>query len=206
MTFTAATSSAQSRLATMRALPAATPTLDKPQLYVNSNIQCRTGTRANYKVVATFSVGTIVDMVGKDTAEGAWLVVIPNSKSTCWVQAQDSTPSGDFQALPEVHPKLTTQQLPPAPTDFTWPFFCTYVQGVLYKVTIKLSWIDTAADVNGYRVYRGNTLVADQSADVRTFCETTEVTIGTNLVYGVEAYNDAGVSPRHILTIASICK
>ncbi len=205
-TFSAATRTAQAAPPTLPPLPKATATLDKPRLYVNTNIQCRTGTRSNFKVVATLPAGTIVDMIGKDSAEGAWLVTIPNSTINCWVQIQDSSPSGSFQMLPEVTPQPTTQQLPTAPIGFNWSFFCDYGQGVIYKVTIKLSWSTAGSEVNGFRVYRGDTQVAELPADITSFSDTAEVTLGTDLSYSVEAYNDAGVSPRHNLTIHSICK
>lgn len=145
-------------------------------------------------------------MVGKDSADGAWLVQVPGSTDTCWVLAQDASPSGDFQNLPEMTPQPSTQKPPAQPASINWPFFCEYEQGVTYKVTMDLSWLDAAHDANGFRVYRGSTLIADVPANTTSFTDTTEVTIGSNLTYSVEAYNDAGVSPRRSVTITSICK
>lgn len=185
--------------------PPATATLEAPALYTNQNVKCRTGAGANFQVVTSFPPGTKVDMVGKDSADGAWLVQVPGSPETCWVLAQDASPSGDFQRLPEMTPQPSSQKPPTQPASINWPFFCEYEQGVTYKVTTDLSWFDAANDANGFRVYRGDTLITDVSVGTTSYTDTTEVTIGSNLTYSVEAYNDAGVSPRRSVTIASIC-
>jgi hypothetical protein len=145
-------------------------------------------------------------MIGKDSVHAAWLVQVPNSTDSCWVQAQESSPSGSFQALPELTPQPSTAQLPSAPVTLNYPFFCSYEQGLIYKVTITLSWTNTATDANGFRVYRQDLLVAELPSDVTSFTDNAEVQIGSPLTYSVEAYNDAGASPRLVRTINSICK
>ncbi len=204
MTFQAATQSASQRLSAKTPGPAATPT-SKPELYINNNIPCRTGTQTNFKIVVTFLPGTIVDMVGKDTADSAWLVKVPDSPGTCWVLAQDGSPSGSFENLPEVTPQPSTQKPPAIPGSISWPYLCSYVQGTVYEVKINLSWTNATNDANGYRVYRLDTQIADLPATTTSFSDTTNVALGSQLVYSVEAYNDAGVSPRKSITINSIC-
>jgi hypothetical protein len=203
-TFQAATRSAA--LNTPTPLPSATPTFAKPLLYIGHDASCRTGTTPNFKIVATLTAGTTVEMIGKDTPQSAWLVRAPGSANTCWVQALDGSPSGDFETLPEVTPQPSTQKLPGAPAIVGWPWICSYSNGVIYKFTINLSWIDPSHDANGFRVYRSNTQVADLPAGTTTFTDTTDVVLGSQLTYSVEAYNDAGVSPRAKTTISSICK
>ncbi len=206
MTFAAATRSAQAQPPALPTFPPAAPTLDKPRLYVNADVQCRTGIQSNFKVVASLTAGMVVDMVGKDTAASAWLVRVPNGADTCWVPAQNSSPSGSFQSLPEVTPQPSTLALPLPPVNYNWPYICSFDQGVLYKVTVNLSWSETSTDVNGFRVYRGDTQIADLPSNVTSLSDTAEVSLGADLVYGFEAYNDAGASPRHNLTITSVCK
>ena len=63
-----------------------------------------------------------------------------------------------------------------------------------------------ASDANGFRVYRQDALVADLPANVTSYTDIGRVEQGTDLTYSVEAYNDAGVSPRLSHTIASVCK
>jgi hypothetical protein len=181
-----------------------TPT-SKPVLYINNNVQCRTGTKTNFRVVATFMPGAIVDIVGKRTVDSAWLVTVPNSPETCWVLAQDASPSGSYETLPEVTPQPSTQKAPAMPGSISWPFICSYVQGNVYEVKIALSW-SNVSDANGYRVYRSNTQIADLPATTTSFSDDTNVDLGSQLIYSVEAYNDVGVSPRKSVTINSICK
>ena len=184
----------------------ATPTFAKPFLYINDNAQCRTGASPNFQVVAALSTGITVELIGKDTAQSAWLVKVSNSGSTCWVLAGDGSPSGDYESLPEVTPQPSTQKPPNVPIFAGWPWFCTYSNGVIYKATVDLSWIDPAHDANGFRVYRQSTLIADLPAATTTVTDKTDVVIGTDLTYSIEAYNDAGLSPRRTITIQSICK
>ncbi len=205
MTFQAATQSASQSSKVETSVPAATPT-SRPVLYINNNVQCRTGTKANFKVVATFTPGAVVDIIGKHTVDSAWLVTVPNSPDTCWVLAQDASPSGSYENLPDVTPQPSAQKPPAMPPTISWPFICSYVQGNVYEVKIQLSWSSPASDVNGYRVYRFNMQIADLPATTTTFADTTNVDMGSKLTYSVEAYNDAGVSPRKSVTINSICK
>jgi hypothetical protein len=204
MTFEAATRSAAQQPATLT--PAPTATLSPPQLYIKNEVQCRSGLGPNFKVLAVLPAGTMADMVGKYTALAAWLVQVPGNPSTCWVMAQDSSPSGSFENLPETAPQPGSGQPPSAPTSLNWPFYCSYVDGVLYEITTNLSWTNTAGDANGFRVYRQETLVADLPASVASYTDKGRVELGTDLTYSVEAYNDAGVSPRLSRTIASVCK
>jgi hypothetical protein len=206
LTFEAATHAVQSKQPTLLPLLAATPTFQNPRLYVNSDAKCRTGTGSNSKVVASFTAGTTLDMVGRSSAEGGWLVKVPDGSATCWIRVLESSPSGSFQDLPEVTPEPSTHRLPSAPVEMSWPFFCSYVDGLLYKITINLSWIDEANDANGFRIYRQDQVIADVPSDTKAFSDTTNVTLGSQLTYSVEAYNDAGVSPRLVKTIDSVCK
>ena len=204
LTFEAATLSVQMHPPTVT--PAATPTFAPPRLYINNEVQCRRGIGPNFKVLVTSPTGTLVDMVGKASAQAAWLVLVPGSSETCWVRAQDSSPGGSFENLPEVTPQPGSGQPPAPPTALNWPFYCSYVDGVLYEISTDLSWTNAAGDANGFRVYRQDALVADLPANVTSYSDKGKVELGTDLTYSVEAYNDAGVSPRLSHTIASVCK
>lgn len=204
MTFQAATQSAVNNPPTP--LPLATATFDQPRLYIRANSSCRTGIGSNFKVVANFPTDTTVEMLGKDSAQGAWLIQMPDGAGSCWVLAQDSSPTGSFENLPEITPQPVAGQPPSAPSTLRWPYSCTYEHDVVDKLAIALSWTNTAQDANGFRVYRNETLVADVPANVNTYSDETDVTTGSSITYSVEAYNDAGVSPRLAQTITSICK
>lgn len=206
LTFEAATHVAQTTAPLSPPLLAVTPTFQAPRLYVNSDAKCRTGTGSNSKVVATFTAGTTLEMVGQSSAGGAWLVKAPTGPLICWIRVLDSSPSGSFQDLPDVTPEPSVHQLPAPPMELSWPFYCSYVSGVLYKITINLSWIDSATDANGFRIYRQGQLIGDVPADVFAFSDTANVVLGSELTYSVEAYNDAGASSRLVKTFPSVCK
>jgi hypothetical protein len=204
LTFESATRSAQAHPPTLT--PPATATAASPRLFVSADTKCRSGLTSNSKVLAVLTAGTTADMVGRNSAYGAWLVSLPNSAVTCWVAALASSPGGDFQHLPEATSEAVTLQLPAAPVELSWPFFCSYKAGVLYEITIDLSWMDTANDANGFRVYRQGTMIAELPAGVMSYTDKADVVIGTELTYSVEAFNEAGASPRLSHTFDSVCK
>jgi len=185
--------------------PTSTPTFAKPLLYINDNTQCRTGTSSNFQAIAALSAGITVELIGKDTSQSAWLIKAPNGTGTCWVLAGDGSPSGDYESLPEVTPQPSTQKPPGTPVFVSWNYYCTYSNGVMYKATVNLSWIDPANDANGFRVYRHGTQIADLPATKTSVIDTFEVVTGTDLSYGIAAYNDAGISPQQTKTLQSIC-
>jgi hypothetical protein len=175
--------------------PAVTPT-SKPTLFINTNnASCRSGPGGDFKVIATFAAGTTVDMLGKDSADSYWIVSDPGSHDLCWLQAQDGTPSGSFEALPEITPQVTTKGVPAAPTIFYPNFSCD-----ASTLTTSLTWNDVADNENGYRLYRNGNQIADLSANSTKFVETIDFTFGSQETYAVAAYNDAGSSPRKTLT------
>jgi hypothetical protein len=120
--------------------------------------------------------------------------------------ALDGSPAGSFENLPEVTPQPSNQKPPSIPGSISYPFYCSYAHDVVYEVKIDLSWLDTGHDANGFHVYRFDTKIADLPASTTSFEDTTNVAIGSQLKYSVEAYNDVGVSPRATITINSICK
>jgi hypothetical protein len=71
---------------------------------------------------------------------------------------------------------------------------------------IQISWINIGHDANGFRVYRNDVQIADLPADTTTFKDEIEVTVGTQLTYSVEAYNDVGISQRQTITTNPLCK
>lgn len=205
LTFQAATVAASPNSTSITTQLVATPTT-QPTLYINNNVGCRTGPNTNFRVISNFTTGTTVDIVGKNTAASAWLVKIPNSTETCWVMALDASPGGSYDNLPEVTPQPSTQKPPSGLAGVSYPFLCSYAHDVVYEVKVDLSWFNTGQNANGFRVYRFDTQIADLPVETTSYEDTTDVVIGSQLKYSVEAYNDVGVSPRYTITINSICK
>lgn len=168
-----------------------TPTT-KPTVTVHTDgAQCKTGPGPNFKALATYSTGTTVDLLAKDTADGYWFVSDPASGSSCWLQIQDATPAGSFDLLPEVTPQAVAQSAPNRPTKGNWNYSCDST-----SLTTILGWNAPAGSVNGYRVYREGTKIADLGAGTTTYKETIPFNYGSSISYGVEAYNDAGSSQQ----------
>lgn len=173
----------------------ATPTT-KPTLVINkNNSKCRSGPSPDFKVIASYNSGTKVDLVAKDTADSYWLVKDPSSADICWVQAQDATPGGSFDNLPEVTPQVSTNKAPARPGSIIYTFSCDNT-----SVTTKLSWADNANNENGYHVYRLGSQIADLPPNSNSYTDTVNYTLGTQMTYAVEAYNDAGVSQQRSIS------
>ncbi len=171
--------------------PAATPTV-KPTLFVHAdNAACRSGPGTDFKVIATFPAGTTVDMTGKDTTDGYWIVQDPTSRDLCWIQAQDATPSGSFDLLPEMTPQPVSVSVPNKPSKGVWNFACDNT-----TLTTILGWNAPAGPVNGYRIYRQGTQIADVPSTQTSYTDKTPFRYGSSIDYAVAAYNDAGVSPQ----------
>lgn len=204
ITLEAATRAAQAQPPTSPPPPTSTP--QAPRLYANVDTRCRTGIGSNSKVIATLAAGTTADMLARNSAEGAWLVKLPDGSASCWVRALDASPGGDFQNLPEATAESIVHQIPVAPVNLVWDFTCSYKSGVLYGIQSSLAWTDLASDANGFRIYRQDVQVADLPSEVRQFSDTADVVIGTPFTYSVEAYNEAGASPRLSKTLPFVCK
>jgi hypothetical protein len=145
-------------------------------------------------VLATFNSGTTVDLVAKDSADSYWLVKDPASADICWIQAQEATPSGSFDSLPEVTPQASTSNAPARPGSIKYTYSCDN-----NSVTTNLSWTDNANNENGFHVDRLGSQIADLPPNSTSYTDTVDYTLGAQMTYSVEAYNDAGVSqPRSI--------
>lgn len=172
-----------------------TPTASKAILTINQNTNCREGPSQNLKVVTAFTPGTVLDILGKDSANNFWLVKIPNSEETCWAWGQYATPSGDYEAVAEVTPEAAGQnQVPARPGSLFYNYTCS--PGTL---NTALTWDDNADNENGYRVYRDGALIADLPANTTAYSDATSYS-GGSVTYSVEAYNDIGASSQRSIT------
>ena len=55
--------------------------------------------------------------------------------------------------------------------------------------------MDSSNDENGFRIYRAGTQIADVPANTTTYKDVVNVPVNTVIIYGVAAYNEAGISP-----------
>lgn len=173
-------------------LPPVATSADKPSLFINAqNASCRSGPGPDFKVIATLAAGTSVSLVGQDTADNYWIVKDPASGDTCWVSVQDATPTGNFQSLPQMTPPAVSISAPGKPSRGAWNFSCDNS-----TLTTILGWNPPSGSVNGYRVYRKGSQIADVPASQTSFTETIPFTYGSSMDYEVAAYNDAGLSQQ----------
>ncbi len=178
---------------TSSAVPGTGPAV-KPTLVIhNDNSACRSGPGADFKVIATFTAGTSVDMAGKDSADSYWIVVDPTSHNLCWVPMQDATPSGSYTSLPEMTPQAVSVPVPNKPGKGVWNFACDNS-----SLTTILGWNAPSGPVNGYRIYREGAQIADVPATQTSYTEKVPFRYGSNMSYAVAAYNDAGVSQQTV--------
>jgi len=173
--------------------PTATPTV-KPGLKITVNgTECRAGIGADADVIATFGANTDVDLIARDSADGYWLVKDPASGSSCWVSAQNATPSGGFTQLPEITPQVPAASNAPAAPAWAavsnaWQYNC--VPGLM---TVSLQWTDRADNEQGYRVYRNGELLIELPAGSTSYSDQVN-TAGGTFSYTVSAYNAVGES------------
>ena len=90
--------------------PSATFTPEPPKAQVVRKSNCRTGPGALYKLVATYEVGQMLEVVAKDLGGGYWFIKNPEKpEEQCYLLAQNISIGGETTALPKFTP-------PPSPT------------------------------------------------------------------------------------------
>lgn len=173
--------------------PTATSTKpgDKPMLEVTGNSNCRSGPGASFKNVTSFTPGVKLEIVGKNIENNFWQVKMPNSQETCWVWAAYVTTSGNTDAVPETTAAVPTAlaAVPSQPGALFYTYECT-----TYSISVSLKWSDRADNETGYRIYRGDSIVADLSAGATTYDDTVMLTPPQTLQYSIVAYNGNGES------------
>ncbi len=172
--------------------PVATATV-KPTLFINtSNSSCRSGPGPDFQVIATFNPGTTVELVARNSSTNYWIVRDPGSQNLCWIQVQDATPGGSFDDVPEMTAQPVMVSVPNQPGSYGSPNFACDNS----SLTVILAWAAPSGAVNGYRIYRAGSLVADVPATETTYKETIPFVYGSTVQYSVAAYNDAGASAQ----------
>jgi hypothetical protein len=190
----------QTGLGTPTVMSIVTQTGGPVKLTVTDNTNCRSGPGINYARLTTIPAGTTVIIVARYAAGSYWIVTPPDGSANCWVQGDLGTVSGDTTILTEVTPVASADKGAPAkPASFYYNYECPFG-----NLTTVLSWSDSADNETGYRVYRYDQLIAELPANSTTFSDNTTLPAGTGINYGVEAFNEAGVSERR--TISFTCQ
>jgi hypothetical protein len=70
------------------------------------NAMCRAGPGTAYDDITSFYSGQVLEIVGRnpDINNTWWLVVIPNTRSTCWISLVTAQATGNFDDIPFIYP------------------------------------------------------------------------------------------------------
>lgn len=164
-------------------------------LTIKESVNCRSGPGQSYAIIFAYLPGASAEIVGQYPTDNYWIVKLPNSNDTCWIWGEYATATGSYWVVPTATiPPTATASAPERPGSLFYNFECPYG-----NLTTVINWADNADNETGYRVYRNDQLIAELPANSKTYTDTT-TTDGTNVTYGVEAFNEAGVSERRIIT------
>jgi len=171
--------------------PTPTPT-PVPMAKFIQNAFCRKGPGTEYGAGAGYELGQETELIGRSEPGRPpwWFTVL-----RCWVSASTVETSGPVNELQIVPAPPTPVPVPPpaAPARLrvvNW--VCNTKQ-----YSLNLEWIDMADNESGYRVYRDGQPIATLSAGVTSYADSPPR--GAAHTYGVEAFNDSGVSDRLIV-------
>jgi len=93
--------------------PSATSTPEPPAAEVVRESNCRIGPGGIYKLVATYQVGQLLDVVARDLGGGYWFVQNPEKpEEQCYLLAQNIRISGETTALPKYTPPASPTAAP----------------------------------------------------------------------------------------------
>ena len=88
-----------------------------------------------------------------------------------------------------------SQTLPSAPVNLT--------ANAVSQTTVNIQWLDNSNNEDGFRIYRGTSLVGTVAANVQTY-QDTGLQQGTTYQYAVKAYNQAGESSASLCSVTTL--
>ncbi len=166
----------------------------QPSLVISAaTASCRRGPGASFGEAASFTAGTSLVIVARNTANNYWEVSRPNSTDTCWIAGQDATASGDLGAVPEAA-VTPSAAVPAKPGSIQYSYTCTS-----NSISVSLTWADAADNEAGYHIYRSGTRIADLPPNSTSYQDTISSGPPQALQYGVAAYNDSGESDQRVV-------
>jgi hypothetical protein len=195
------------------------PTTAPLTMTVSTDTNCYAGPSTSYGFVITVHPGTIVVVIGKDTAANYYVIETPNYPgSTCWLSGVYATLTGDASTLPEDTPSsLTTYTLSEprslnvscTSTDISssdsdwhdggwgwgWHDGNTGWHDNSSDWTVNFRWKNTEPNAYAVRVYRNGWLIATLGAHGSSYTDTFRHR-GHNygVTYGVQAVKGNEVS------------
>ena len=203
------------------ATPELAPTSGSITVSVSQDSNCRAGPGTQYQILGVLHVGQTALVVGKNTANGYWIIQNPDAPGQCWLWGKFATTQGDPSTLSEmtpppppptatftpVPPTATTAPAgPPTPTvnpiiqlpGFFKPAAPSNLQGSAFCQSglpvffVMLTWQDNSSNESGFRVYRDGKYPLTLAANTTSY----KASSGSGVLFGVEAYNSFGASSR----------
>ncbi len=172
------------------------PTTVPVTLTVSVATKCFAGPGSNYGLVATINPGTTVSVIGKDSTDSYWIVVVPeHPDSTCWLSGQNAQLTGDTAALPEVPLPAVSQYTLDEPRNLHLSCSSkTDANGHDVDWTVVFRWTNTEPNQLGVRVYKNNRQIGTAGPHGQSFVDFFVRKGHGELTYGVQAYNAVAVS------------
>jgi hypothetical protein len=162
-----------------------------PMAVIKTTTSCRSGPAETYNSITDVNPNQKAAVLGKDPTGEYWLIVSPSGE--CWVAAQSVTITGNIQTIPELTPPPPTPAgIPARPGSLFYQYSC----GISGNVTTQLSWAAVSTDAAGFHVYRNGVLIATLPANSTSYADTTSITIGSTITYGIATYNNIGESAQ----------
>jgi hypothetical protein len=194
------TQEALSATPAITATPTNTPL--PPTLSVSVATNCYAGPRTNYGFVITIRPGTVVTVVGKDTADNYWIIDVPGYPGTvCWLSGQYASVSGDIGNLPApATPVASTYTLSEprnlrvscSSEDFSGTPGPWWHDASLWTAVFR--WTNTDPDQTGVRVYRNGWHLATLGGHASSYSDSFFPRRHGDVTFGVQAFNRTEVS------------
>ena len=163
-----------------------------PMAVINAIAYCRSGPAETYTSITNVNPNQKAAVLGKDPSGDYWL--IETTSGECWIAAQSVTITGNTQTIPELTPPPPTPAgVPARPGSLFYQYSC----GISANVTTQLTWVAASTDEAGFHVYRNGELIATLPANSTSYTDTTSITSGSTMTFGIATYNNTGESaPR----------
>ena len=150
-----------------------------------------TDTSSNETGFKVYLDNVLVAILGKNVTSYTFTGLDSSTTYDCRVKVYNDVGTADSDVI-----TFTTQAspIPTEPTDVE--------TSNITDTTATLSWNDTSNNETGFRIYRGNTLVATVGANTTSYTLTNLMT-RTTYTYTVKAYNSSGESTAATVTFTT---
>lgn len=182
-----------------------------PILAANEHVNCYSGPgETGYVLVATFEQGDQMDVVGRDSSNGYWIVIDRKGGKGCWIEQKYATVEGQVDSPPALVPPPTVVARPKAPSNLDIKFNCQR-SGPSYRsilnLAITITWEDNSTNEGGFEIYKNGNLLKTLDADMTEAHNDiqSDRTILGSAVYEVLAFNGVGKSTRITKTVTYHC-